>query len=50
MDANSELDLHVGGKLGVLRDHAALNFYGTASRVDRAGKLNEHSVASRLPR
>jgi hypothetical protein len=33
---------------GILLDHIALDFNGTACRIHRAGELHQHAVADRL--
>ena len=48
MDADPEFDPFVLRQGGVLLGHAALDFNGTAYRIHRTGKLDEHSVARSL--
>ena len=48
VNADPKLNSGVLRDVGVLLNHASLNFNGTAHRIYCAGKLDEHSVASRF--
>src|ERR1700682_933463 len=48
VNADAEFDPDILRHVGVLRGHATLDFNGTAHRIDGAGKLYQHAVASGL--
>ena len=48
MNADTKLDPPILRRVGILVCHAVLNFYGATRCIDRACKLDQHAVASRL--
>ena len=48
MNANTELDFKFLRHVGVLFDHFSLDFHRTARRIDSAGELDQHAIASSL--
>ena len=48
IDANTELDPTLLRHVGIAPKHAALDFDGTAQRIDHARELSQHAVASSL--
>ena len=48
MDADTKFDPLILRHGGILFGHSALDFGGTAHRINSAGELDQHAVAGRL--